>query len=1092
MMAKIESFKSVPTKMLGGVDIMTEGQAVALSLPYKFNPSFLTDDEAIESFVVRKGEFARILETLVDCRDAPKNRHILISAPRGAGKTTLVRRVLAEIRTNQSFASSWYPLILGEESYSITTPGEFFLECLFHLQDQIQEERWRDRYVEAQDQTTEADLLRVSIDALRDFAFEQHKKILLIVENVHMIFGEQIGKESSSLKKILENEVCFMLLATSVKSTETDPDDPSTAIFKDFEPIPLFPLDLGECQKLWSSLTGQVVRTERIRPIQILTGGSPRLMRIMAEFTVSPSLQNLMENLNQLIDQNTEYFKSQLDNLPPTERKVFAALLDNWDPSTAKQVADSSRVNVNVASAMLGRLADRGSVIKLPGKGRAVTYHAAERLFNIYYLMRRRNHPSSRVRALVAFMTQYYRTDELIDTTAKLVAEACLLDPLRRQEYHSAFSAIIAQSSGEIRQKILAQTPEDFLSPIMNSEEFRSAVAASRHQRDTERRTGVQSKVRSSRKLTALLKRVRATAEEQPEAAESMLREAISGDEHSSQLWLELSILLSREGGRESEAIAAAQRATELERSSTAHAILGSLLVESDGDPKQAEQNLLEALALDPENVIALSSLGDLKHQQDNFEEAAKLYSRAWQNAPDLESALIDLASVVGPHLERNKEAEALLREGLAAHPDWRRTRRMLAQCLYIMGRGEEGEEILRQGIECDPKSPQRLFDLALFLLRQLRKGSEAVRLLETVTELEPEQSFIWEIYAEALQAEGTNLSAALGAAEKAAKLDPTSVSAMLRVAETHVSLENFDQAEAIYRKSTELPDAGFYVWYEFGRFLQRLPGRIDEAEAALRKAVAESDRSTCVASKELAALLVHKGKDDEAIPLLQDAVRINPDCYCSLTLNGGIATRRGDAETARKLFGRALEINPKGVTALTSLAQVAIELENDPSDAETWVSKAVAASPQDARVFLARALVRRAQGAIADCIDDLRLSLEISPRFNEAKLMLARVVAEHRDPALAVSLVGEVLTGLERRRELLSGVIDVTIVLAQRGHANEVRDEIERRNVQELLEPLLVALDIFQGLSPVKAKEVMEVAQDIAARMGVPENERR
>ena len=38
---------------------------------------------------------------------------------------------------------------------------------------------------------------------------------------------------------------------------------------------------------------------------------------------------------------------------------------------------------------MLSRLAERGAVVKSPGSGKSVLYSASERLFNIYYLMRR-------------------------------------------------------------------------------------------------------------------------------------------------------------------------------------------------------------------------------------------------------------------------------------------------------------------------------------------------------------------------------------------------------------------------------------------------------------------------------------------------------------------------------------------------------------------------------------------------------------------------------------------------------------------------------------------------------------------------------
>ncbi len=1079
--------QGVANIFVGKVEMSRDSQSAVGQMPYKFNPSFLTDEGVIQSFVVRRAELAEVLAILQANRSVGRNQQILVSAPRGAGKTTLVRRVLAEVRTSSDLSKSWFPLIFGEESYSITTPGEFFLECLFHLQDQVQDKEVHSAFLKAQDQTSEDSLLKVSLEAIRNFSEKTDRKILLIVENIHMIFGEQIGKDAAVLKELLENEKCLMLLATSVKDGTNGLEEPDSRLFEGFTAIVLQPLDLEESQQLWKSLTGQTVRAERIRPIQILTGGSPRLMRIMAEFTVSPSLQNLMENLNQLIDQNTEYFKSQLDNLPPTERKVFAALLDIWDPSTAKQVADSARVNVNIASAMLGRLADRGAVVKLPGKGRAAAYHAAERLFNIYYLMRRRNHPSNRVRALVTFMTQYYRGDELIDTTAKLVAEACLLDPVRRQEYHSAFSAIIAQSSGEIRQKILSQTPEDFLSPIANSEEFRQAVALSRHKRDDEQRTRVGSRVSGGRKRAALLKRVKAAADDHPEIAENLLREAIAQDENSSQLWLELAFLLGREEGRLVDALAAARKSIELEpASSLAHALLGSLIYEGDTGLEDAEKHFQLALELDADNIIALSSLGDLRHREGKIEEAYDLYKRAWEIAPDLESALIDLVSIVGPHLERNDEAEALLREGLGDHPEWTRARRMLSQCLLVMDRAKEAQEVLQEGIERDAESSIAWADLALFLHRRLDKPAEAISAYKRAIELDGNQGFLWQAYAEALYADRSDLSAAREAAEKAIELEPDSHSTLVTLAEIYVAFEEFSKAEDAYRTAVELPEAGFYPWYEYGLFLQRISGRLDDSEIALRNAVAEMDDPICVAPKELAALLVHRGRDDEAAPLLEQAVEINSDCYCSLTLHGGVATRKGDIDKAKSLLTRAHEVNPQGVTAMTSLAQIAVEFENNLALAEEWVTKAVAANPKDARVFLARGLVRRAQGLVDECIADLEQSIEILPRFVEAKLLLVKVTAEHRDPPTALKLLAEVLAVLDRRRELLSGVVDATVALARRGLTKEIQRVFEDANVQEILEPLVVALELSQGNTPVKAKEVLEVARDIADRIAV------
>jgi DNA-binding MarR family transcriptional regulator len=393
---------------------------------FKFNPGFLTDEEAIANFVVRKPQLDAILE--VFAAGVPRPGRALVVAPRGAGKTTLCRRVLAETRSQGRLSGAWHAIFLGEESYVVTTPGEFFLECLFHLRDQTPGAVSEPCYQAAVAASNEEDLIAATLAALREFISIRGQRLLIIVENFHIILHDQIGSEASRLLSLLADDALFGVLATSVAQGGVDGEDPDD-IPADYLRVRLEPLTLEECQTLWEAITDLSVTSERIRPLEILTGGSPRLLYILADFMRTPSLQDLMVNLNQLIDQNTEYFKSQLDALPAMERKVFAALLDAWDPQSAKQIAEQARVNTNTASTMLGRLSDRGAVIRGPAEGRATIYYAAERLFNIYYLMRRRSHPSNRVRALVSFMTGYYDQDELVKTTALLVREACAIDP---------------------------------------------------------------------------------------------------------------------------------------------------------------------------------------------------------------------------------------------------------------------------------------------------------------------------------------------------------------------------------------------------------------------------------------------------------------------------------------------------------------------------------------------------------------------------------------------------------------------------------------------------------------------------------------
>src|SRR6266478_653315 len=103
---------------------------------YKYNPGFALDQDLIRSFVVRRHDLNLILDIAAENAASLFNRHVLVIGPRGSGKTTLVRTVAAVLRKEPDRAGRWYPVIFGEESYSVGSAGELWLECVYHIQNQ--------------------------------------------------------------------------------------------------------------------------------------------------------------------------------------------------------------------------------------------------------------------------------------------------------------------------------------------------------------------------------------------------------------------------------------------------------------------------------------------------------------------------------------------------------------------------------------------------------------------------------------------------------------------------------------------------------------------------------------------------------------------------------------------------------------------------------------------------------------------------------------------------------------------------------------------------------------------------------------------
>ena len=62
---------------------------------------FQSDQEVMDQFVVRNRELDTVLEILQGNIESPSCQHVLVVAPRGRGKTILLARAAAELRTER-------------------------------------------------------------------------------------------------------------------------------------------------------------------------------------------------------------------------------------------------------------------------------------------------------------------------------------------------------------------------------------------------------------------------------------------------------------------------------------------------------------------------------------------------------------------------------------------------------------------------------------------------------------------------------------------------------------------------------------------------------------------------------------------------------------------------------------------------------------------------------------------------------------------------------------------------------------------------------------------------------------------------------
>ena len=394
----------------------------------KFNPGvFQSDQEVIDQFVVRTRELETVLEILHENIGAPSCQHTLVVGPRGRGKTMLLARVAAELRTDPQLLQTLLPVRFMEESVEVFDIGDFWLEALLYLAKECSEQHpalcgeLEATHAALARRPSGDDMAGHAKAALLDAADRLGRRLVIMVENLQSLCEETDEDFGWQLRQSLQSDPEIMLLGTATSHFEAL-DDAGAPFFELFRILRLKSLSTEDCQDLWRAITGERREARQMRPLEILTGGNPRLLVIVAEFARHRTMPRLLEELVGLVDDHSEYFRGNLNSLPKTERRVYAALCDLWRPSTTREVANRARSGVRKTSALLGRLRGRGAVTA-DGDGRSRLYSVAEPLHCIYYKLRRWRDEAAVVQGLIRFMVAFYGPDETAKILGSVLAD---------------------------------------------------------------------------------------------------------------------------------------------------------------------------------------------------------------------------------------------------------------------------------------------------------------------------------------------------------------------------------------------------------------------------------------------------------------------------------------------------------------------------------------------------------------------------------------------------------------------------------------------------------------------------------------------
>ena len=270
--------------------------------------------------------------------------------------------------------------------------------------------------------------------------------------------------------------------------------------------------------------------------------------------------------------------------------------------------------------------------------------------------------------------------------------------------------------------------------------------------------------------------------------------------------YCDLGLVLSRQPGRQAEAIAALRYALELNPDFPAALCnLGGIL----DNPAEAETMLRRALELQPDMAAGYCNLGALLLGSNRHAEAITTLRRAFELNPDSPATLVNLGGALADS-QQTGEAETMLRRALALRPDMASAHANLGKVLKLSGRFDEAISSYQRTIELEQSNLQAHSNLGVLLL-EMRRHAEAIATLRRALELNPDSPETLTNLGGALWADW-QLGEAETVLRRAIAQQPDRSDAYLHLGNVFKASSRLDEAIASYRRAVELEPANLFA----------------------------------------------------------------------------------------------------------------------------------------------------------------------------------------------------------------------------------------------------------------------------------------
>lgn len=428
-------------------------------------------------------------------------------------------------------------------------------------------------------------------------------------------------------------------------------------------------------------------------------------------------------------------------------------------------------------------------------------------------------------------------------------------------------------------------------------------------------------------------------------------------------------------------------RAIEID-SSYAPAYLNLAMLDlKEENPQSASKRLMDVLAVDKNNLQAMTMLSAIAHNSGNSKDEADWLERAVKSNP----------SVLQP------------RVALTRH--------------YLMQKNQKAAlDTAKAAVTAMPKDPQAL-DLLGAAQIAAGQSKEAIGTFQNLVKMVPQSPVAYFRLATAQMVNQDNASAANSLA-KALELKPDYLDADSALISLDVKAKNYSAAEKIARDVQKRLPKFPIGWYLEGDILMA-QRQFGEAADIFQKAQQISPSS--LGMMKLHGAMSLSGNAKRADVLLLQWVRTHPKDILTGRYLAEVYMKEGSAKAATQQFQSVLKSDPNDVESLNDLALL-YQQEKNPA-AEQVARKAFELAPGNPQVMDTLGWILVEKGELKNALDLLQ----------KAASMLSDVPEIHYHYAVALSRTGERTKARQELQNLLSSGKD----FPERGEASSMLGQL-------------------------------------------------